>query len=101
MKYVYNFVGGKLNKKMMEREEVDKIAYGYSDDMSELRAKGRMVYRAELDNQPLVEGYLSPMWDGLRYNGKYAFEATEEDKKCEPVAVIRYETQEVYSMLSR
>lgn len=61
---------------------VDEVPYkiiGHTEDLSELRAKGRCVHRAELDNQPIFEGFLSPMWDG---------------------GELRYETQEVYDMLS-
>ena len=76
------FVGGKLNGKMMDVEEVKKNYWNgeLSEDCSELRAKGILCHRAELDNQPMVDGYLSPMWDG--------------DK-------LRYETFAVYDMLSR
>lgn len=100
MKYRYEFIGGELHKMAFSREVVELLANGHSEDLSELRAQGACVHREELDNQPLVDGYLSPMWDGLRYNGKYEWEATEEDKAMEPVAVIRYESQEVYNKLS-
>lgn len=76
------FVGGKLNGLEMDLEEImnsglwnGKVRPNYS----ELRRKGACVPRKELDNQPLVDGYLSPMWDG---------------------GMLRYETQEVYDMLS-
>ena len=36
------------------------------------------LYRAELDNQPMLEGFVGPMWDG----GK-----------------LRYETPEIYNRL--
>lgn len=52
----------------------------FTDDLTESRERGGTVHRKELDNQPMVDGYLSPMWDG----GK-----------------LRYETQEVYDKLSR
>lgn len=61
----------------------DEVPYeirGYTEDLSELRAKGACVHRAELDNEPIYEGFLGPMWDGGDF---------------------RYETQEVYDMLSR
>jgi hypothetical protein len=74
------FVGGKYHRQLMEIEEVEKISNGTrSHDWSKERAAGGCVPRKELDNQPKVEGYLGPMWDG--------------DK-------LRYETQEVYDMLS-
>lgn len=61
----------------------DEVPYkirGYETDLSELREKGCCVHRAELDNRPKYEGFLGPMWDGGDF---------------------RYETQEIYDMLSR
>lgn len=60
----------------------DEVPYkirGYVDDFSELRARGHCVHRAELDNKPRYEGFVGPMWDGGDF---------------------RYETQEVYDLLS-
>lgn len=57
-----------------------KYGTGKSEDLSELRNKGYLVHRAELDNQPILPGYLGPMWNG---DG------------------LRYETQEVYNQLSQ
>lgn len=76
------FVGGRLNGCTMEVDEI--ITKGlwngkFSTDWSEYRNRGALVPRAELDNQPKVDGYLGPMWDG---------------------GVLRYETQDVYDMLS-
>ena len=74
------FVGGVLNGSVFKStSDVPLKVIGFTDDLSDLRAQGRIVHRAELDNQPCFEGYLSPMWDG---DG------------------LRYETQEVYNMLS-
>ena len=104
---IYNFYGGEHNGLTMFRDEVEKISNGHTEDLSELRAKGCCVHRAELDNQPKVAGYLGPMWDGLRYivDGvwKYEFECSEKDKAGagDPIEVLRYESQEVYDMLSR
>ena len=64
-------------------EDVKEVPFeirGYSEDLSELRAQGGCVHRAELDNQPEFDGFLGPMWDG---------------------GMLRYETAEVYDMLSR
>lgn len=48
-------------------------------DLSEIRKIGvGLLYRAELDNQPMLEGLVGPMWDG----GK-----------------LRYETPEIYSRM--
>ena len=74
------FVGGRYNGLEIDVEDVSLISNGrQSMDWSAERKTGGICPRAELDNQPLVDGYLSPMWDG----GK-----------------LRYETQSVYDMLS-
>ena len=79
------FVGGRLNGIHVDATKVDEL-YGNgkrSMDWSAERAaaNGRGCFPSPLlDNRPLVDGYLSPMLDG----GK-----------------LRYETQEVYDMLSR
>lgn len=52
---------------------------GYTKDLTKERNRGVLCPRAELDNQPMFEGFLSPMWDG----GK-----------------LRYENQEAYDLLS-
>lgn len=106
-KFMYHFVGGEYNGKLWHFAalEARNIITGFSDDLSELRARGVLCKRAELDNQPLVDGYLSPMYDGVRYNVngvlKYDFQCTEEEKQGEPIHIIRYETREVYDILSR
>lgn len=76
------FVGGRLNGFECDLSYVrDVLGNGqFSTDWSKERSEGRCVPRKELDNQPHVDGYLGPMWDC----GKF-----------------RYETQEVYNMLSR
>lgn len=106
MKMFYEFVGGPLNGRILDRETVEAIADGNTGSMAKERALGALVRRVELDNQPTVNGYLGPMWDGLRYeidgNLRYDFEETPEYwVGREPIAVLRYETQEVYNMLSR
>lgn len=42
---------------------------GHTKSWAEERAKGYTVPRAELDNRPMFEGYLGPMYDAdaLRY----------------------------------
>lgn len=108
MKFYYEFVGGKYNKCIFAREQVEQIGNGkYTEDLTEIRKRGGLVHREELDNQPEVDGYYSPMWDGFRYvmpDGRleYSFYLSENQKAGkEQVAVIRYETAEVYDMLSR
>lgn len=85
IKYQYEFVGGSLNGKIMTREEIDKIAIGKTEDMEEYRKKGATTHRKELDNQPIVEEYLGPMFNGISYGTIH----------------LRYETQEVYDIVSR
>ena len=84
IEYLYKFVGGKLNNRILTREEINEISNELTKDYSEERKNGIAVHRKELDNQPTVEGYLGPMYNGIDY-GKI---------------ILRYETQEVYDMLS-
>lgn len=60
-------------------DEVPHKIVDYTADLSEIRVKGGCVHRAELDNKPIYEGFLGPMWDGGNY---------------------RYDTQEIYDILS-
>lgn len=85
VKYFYEFVGGNLDRKILTREEIDKIATGITEDMEKLRAKGLTTHRKELDNQPIVKGYLGPMFEKIDYGKIY----------------LRYETQEIYDMVSK
>ena len=89
MKFAYQFVGGPLNGVTFTNRN-DAIAYsnGNSGDLSAIRNAGFLVRRVELDNQPTYNDYLGPMWDGMR-----TINGTE-------YAIIRYESQEVYDMLS-
>ena len=74
------FVGGRYNGMVADELQLRALGNGkFTEDLTELRERGCCVHRAELDNQPLVDGYLSPMWDGGR---------------------LRYETQEVYDMFA-
>ena len=77
-----HFVGGEYDGKYMTEWQIEqKFCNGkHSLDLSAERAHGGCVHHAVLDNCPMVEGYLSPMWDG---------------------GMLRYETQEVYDVLSR
>lgn len=86
VKYICEFVGGPLAGRMtLEEAEklTDKIT-GRSENLTKLRAMGALVHRAELDDRPEFEGYCGPMWDGERPGG---------------IAVLRYETWEVYNMM--
>ena len=75
------FVGGQYNGKIVDVEEIYKTMWNgkLTMDWSEERKNGGCVPREELDRQPKVDGYLSPMWDS---------------------GMLRYETQDVYNMLS-
>lgn len=76
------FVGGRYNGMEIDAAQVIELpefSGQYTADLTEERARGSWVHRAELDLQPIVFGYVGPMWDG----GK-----------------LRYETQEVYDMMS-
>lgn len=74
------FVGGKYNGLEVDLTTVEKLdVIGRTPDYSKERENGCCVPRKELDNMPIIDGYLSPMWD----YGK-----------------LRYETWEVYELLS-
>ena len=77
------FVGGQYHGQTIDVEEIytNGMWNGrFSPYWGEERERGACVPRAELDNLPLVDGYLGPMWDG---------------------GMLRYETQDVYDCLSR
>ena len=83
MKFTCEFIGGPLAG-MMPLERAEKLTTERSEDLSEIRKRGGLVHRAELDNKPVFDGYAGPMWDGMRGPGR---------------AVLRYETWEVYDMM--
>lgn len=84
VEYVYTFYGDKLDKRILNRDEVIKISNGKTKDFSEERIRELLVHRKELDNQPTVTGYLGPMFDGIDF-GK---------------VILRYESQEAYDAFS-
>lgn len=84
MKYICKFYGGRFHGVTMSPEMAESMTEARSEDLSYLRHMGVCVHRAELDNKPEFPGYIGPMWDGTE-NG---------------VAVLRYETQEIYDALS-
>lgn len=77
-----NFVGGVHNGKRMSEAQVELLLCNgkHSADLSRERDAGGCVHHAVLDNCPMVDGYLSPMWDG---------------------GELRYESPDVYEVLSR
>jgi len=84
VEYLYTFYGGPLNGKVLEKNQVEKIANNITEDYSKEREKGLIVQRKELDRQPIVKNYLGPMFEAIDYGKVY----------------LRYETPEIYAMLS-
>lgn len=84
IEFLYQFFGGKYNGKTMTRAEVESLSSGTTEDLTHIRQQGGTCHRKELDNQPLVNGYLSPMFSHIGYGFIY----------------LRYETQEVYDIMS-
>ena len=84
IEYVYQFVGGEYNGKSMNRTEIESISHSTTEDLTHIRQQGGTCHRKELDNQPLVNGYLSPMFSHIDYGLIY----------------LKYETQDIYNMMS-
>lgn len=73
-------IGGSLQGKYTRKDIIEKFCIGkYTQDCSEVRARGIIIQRKELDRQPKIPGYVGPIWD----NG-----------------ILRYETPEVNEVLS-
>ena len=105
MKSVYEFVGGPLNGAIMDKLDAEPFSDGCSEDLSAIRKAGGCVRREELDNQPTFTGYLGPMWDGIRTLGNdvkwhYDFDEYTAATPIQQHVVLRYESQQVYDMLS-
>lgn len=64
---------------LIEKAKELNIQIGFTKDLSEIRNRGGLVQRAELDNKPIFKGYVGPMFD---YD-------------C-----LRYETRKVYDIMS-
>ena len=84
MKLVCKFYGGRMHGWVIPLEFAETMTERRSEDLSQYRARGMLVHREELDNKPEFAGYLGPRWDGM----------------SDGAGVLRYETQEVYDMLS-
>ena len=84
IKYLYEFYGGELSGKVLSAEQINKISKLKTQNFEKERAQGILVHRKELDDQPIIENYLGPMFDRIDYGKVY----------------LRYETQEIYDMLS-
>ena len=105
-KYYFEFHGGNLNGCKLTQQQANFFCDGRTEDLSEIRRRGGCVHRPELDNQPTFTGYLGPMWDGERVMGTdgkfhYTFDNFTPAEPHQSIYVLRYETQEVYDMLSR
>lgn len=76
------FYGGIHDGEFMTEAQVEETLCNgkHSYDGTEIRKNGGVCHHAVLDNCPMVDGYLSPMWDG---------------------GMLRYESPDVYDMLSR
>ena len=73
------FVGGRYHGCYMTHEELKAAGNGkFSLRWSALSEHNPLTENLDLEDQPLVDGYIGPMWDGGR---------------------LRYETQEVYDAL--
>ena len=75
------FVGGRYHGLYMTHEELRKVGNGKFTLRWSALPEGHhnpLTDNLDLEDQPLVDGYLSPMWDGGR---------------------LRYETQEVYDAM--
>ena len=84
VEYMYVFIGGKLNNKTLDREEIEKIAIGRTKDYTQEYIEGNTVPRKELWNQPIVKDYVGPMLENIDY----------------AVVFLSYETQDEYNMRS-
>lgn len=84
VEYLYAFYGNLLNGSILTEEQIYLITNGYTRSYEKERKSGALVPRKELDNQPKVEGYLGPMFEKIDYGKVF----------------LRYETQEIYNMLS-
>ena len=85
--FIYELVGGDCagTYTIDELKNLPCFDGKYSADQSEMRNNGGFTHRKELDNQPELNGYLGPMFDGWDKNHN---------------VILRYETQEVYDRLS-
>jgi len=101
----YTFVGGELDGQQFDRQIVEAFAEGYTPNNTLKRAAGLLCPRKELDEQPKICGYYGPMWDGIRCvmndgSIKYDFQVKDMSQVLRIYGVLRYETEEVYDMMS-
>lgn len=84
LEFIYELVGGDCEGTYEDVEDLPCFSGNYTEDQSDIRARGGFTSRPELDNKPILNGYVGPMMNGYK------------DHKM----VLRYETQEVYDALS-
>ena len=73
------FVGGKYNGLMVDHKTLMEMGNGqFTLRWSQCKEHKPLLLNLDLEDQPMVDGYLSPMQDGDR---------------------LRYETQEVYDLM--
>lgn len=73
------FVGGKLHGQVFDHDALMQMGNGqFTPRWSSLKTHNPLTVNLDLEDQPMIDGYLSPMCDGGR---------------------LRYETQEVYDMM--
>lgn len=77
----YQFVGGNLSGQILAGKEIEAIAHSRTKNLSKERSEGKLVHRAELDDQSIVQNYIGPMYNGYYKDG----------------ILLRYETKEVYN----
>lgn len=102
---VYSFYGGTYDGQQFHREFMEGIKDGLTADNTLKRAMGCLCPRKELDNQPKVDGYYGPMWDGIRCvmndgSVKYDFQVLDKTQVVYSFGVLRYETEEIYEAMS-
>ena len=73
------FVGGRYHGLYMTHRELMSKGNGrFTPRWSAMKEHNPLLINLDLEDQPMVDGYLSPMWDG---------------------GYLRYETQEIYDKM--
>lgn len=85
VRFLYEFVGGSLNGKIMTREEIEKLAIGKTNNIQKYRKNERKSTIKELDNQPIIKDYLGPIFNRISAG----------------IIYLKYETQETYNEMSK
>lgn len=71
--FLYELCGGEFSSRGNRPDyyyhyaglEVRGLIVGHNKDKKKQRAAGMLVYREELDNQPMLKGYAGPMYNGI------------------------------------